>query len=363
MSGGSASGSAGSPTSSGGSGTSTCDNAACVPTVLLGSAGLGSRSYKSGVVLDGGSIYLTRQILDLTAPSALDYWLRVTMVDAVSGGTRVLSGPAELASTTWSDVTPLAIDSTDVYWFSRNDPTDMSSWTPGPIYLRRTPKGRAEPTDLARFEAGAGTTPLAIAVDDTYVYWTSLQQGIYRYPKTGGDGKTPELVKSATGVSWPLALAGDYLYWADTTTYQILRKGVSATTLSDELTVSQGPTAGTKDVCGLIWSGAELYFAQCDSPYEVHRVGAAGESDLVLGSSGEDPNLTSVPHGSVALDADNLYFLGSQYLYRLPRTGGPAVAIAQAKSGSYEATSVFGVDDSAVYMLAGETSSILKARK
>jgi hypothetical protein len=367
-SGGSPAGVGGSSTSSGGS-TSACDGPACIPTVLFAPAGgssqIASRSNKPGVVLDGNRIYLARQALDATSISGLDYWLRITTVDVVSGGSRELAGPAELATPTWSDVSPLAVDSTYVYWFSRNDPIDMSTWTPGPIYLRRTPKDRSAPEDLARFAAGDGTKPLAMAVDDTYVYWTSLQQGIYRYPKTGGAGSTPELVKSATGVSWPLALAGDYLYWTDVTAQQVLRKGVSATTLAEELVVSNGPTAGTKDVCGLKWTGSELYFAQCDSPYEVHRVSAAGESDVVLGTSGEDPYLTGVTHGSLALDADNVYFLGAQYLYRVPRAGGPVVAIAQAKSSSYEAAYVIGVDDSTVYLLASDNSFsvILKVAK
>ena len=63
------------------------------------------------------------------------------------------------------------------------------------------------------------------------------------------------------------------------------------------------------------------------------------------------------PAGQVLPSQGVEHLLADPRPLRIPRHA------LQTTSGSYEATSVFGVDDSAVYLLAAETSAILKAPK
>src|SRR5207249_2500548 len=77
-----------------------------------------------------------------------------------------------------------------------------------PGIVGRVPKHGGPVTELA---AHVGH-PVAIALDDAYVYWTDEDSGtIGRIAKGGG---APQTVATTSIGAWPLAVDGERVYWA-----------------------------------------------------------------------------------------------------------------------------------------------------
>ena len=67
--------------------------------------------------------------------------------------------------------------------------------------------GKCQPLELA----SDGSGPVAIALDDTYVYWASYLTGVKRVSKQGGSVEA-----IATGQAYAIALDANSVYWIDT---------------------------------------------------------------------------------------------------------------------------------------------------
>lgn len=63
--------------------------------------------------------------------------------------------------------------------------------------------------------ASGNSSYWAIALDETYVYWTDVERGlILKVPKNGGD--VTQLASTSSNVSVAVAVYGDFVYWAET---------------------------------------------------------------------------------------------------------------------------------------------------
>lgn len=101
----------------------------------------------------------------------------------------------------------IAIDSTNVYW------TDIEG---GNIMYASLGAINAAPTILASGQGTAGSTsgePLDIAVDATNVYWTTRQGGtVMTVAKSGG---TPVTLAAGGSFTGPIGVDASYVYWID----------------------------------------------------------------------------------------------------------------------------------------------------
>ena len=57
---------------------------------------------------------------------------------------------------------------------------------------------------------------------------------------------------------------------------------------------------------------------------EIHQLGLEPGTDVLLTSAPADDVVTNYYQGSLAVDADFVYFLGSEWVHRTPRGGGAA---------------------------------------
>jgi hypothetical protein len=154
------------------------------------------------------------------------------------------------------------------------------------------PCGTVDTTVLAR-----GNSPLAIAVDDDYVYFTTwgLTPGsgvVAKVPKCGGDVVT---IANTDSASWTIALDDDSVYWGADPTYgsdgKVIRapkSGGAATTLAVGLS---NPLYIAVDDTDVYWSSPTGGI--------VAKVPKAGGSVTTL-TSADDPQFVAVDEASIA---------------------------------------------------------------
>jgi hypothetical protein len=162
------------------------DKTGANPTTLLATAGL------SAVVVDGSFAYVVEH-----APQG-----RLLAVPKAGGTALVLAATL---------VEPLAIDLAggEVYITEQGDAS-----TGGAIGEIAAPAAGAQQADVAAFAriVTAAHTPVDLAHDATYLYWTADRDGLMRAPLAGG---TPELrMGTAAAGNAAVAIDGDYVLFA-----------------------------------------------------------------------------------------------------------------------------------------------------
>jgi hypothetical protein len=220
---------------------------------------------------------------------------------------------------------------------------------------------------IASVNARVGTQRVAfgLTVDATDAYWGLAKDGLYRCPKTGC--ASPQLVKALMDQTPALNVIGSYVYWGSLTQAGVWRRGLSGTVQGVEEQLSPGPQTGPFPVCGSFQEGASFFWAQCDGAHEVHVVDTTKPSDTRLAFVPEDQATTSYPHGSVVADAQYVYFLGSTYAYKVPRSGGPwqTIGVLRQRIGTeqVDVNHLIGVDANFVYLADTRKSAIFKLKK
>lgn len=125
------------------------------------------------------------------------YWLTQDAVMRVP----LEGGPPTALATNQQSAVAIAMDDTAIYWTR----ADAGAGKPGSI-MRKPKLGGPEVT-----LAEAGLAPMGIAVDETHVYWTDLENGrVMRVPIDGG---TPTIVAASQGKPCGIALDATNVYW------------------------------------------------------------------------------------------------------------------------------------------------------
>jgi hypothetical protein len=197
----------------------------------------------------------------------------------------------------------LAIDSSFVYF-------DLSS----AHEIARVPKCGGE----AEVIVDNLVTPLAIAVNDTHVYW--LDQGtqhgagqLARRPKVGGPIET--LATALLG-PWPLALDGGHAYWGDA-------HGTGA------LPLDGGPISRLSYAASYVGMALDDTYAYWGNGLSVGRFLKSGGGDEMLAQLTLDPTTGDFIVWCAAVDTSNVYvtvYIGP--VFGIPKTGGAPVQLA-----------------------------------
>src|SRR4029077_20845868 len=120
----------------------------------------------------------------------------VKAVTLANGAATTLSTTSEAISTLYDGRSPVALDATHVYWFSRTI-GDSSL-----LRLRRALKTGGGQEDVLAIDdtiATAPAKPLVMATSGAYVYWAAIGNGIFRCPTSAaGCGAGAELVVPTT---------------------------------------------------------------------------------------------------------------------------------------------------------------------
>jgi hypothetical protein len=345
-----------------GGGPPSCTAPSCTPSLLVqvGTApGSVSRAiYINGTVLDGKTIYAVAQVIG-PAGTVLTPTCEVSAIDVTSGSRMIVSGADEYSIS--GDTTVVAADATDVYWFSR------SRGTPELLSLRKLAKGTRNVQSIGSLNItfNAQKVMFGFTVGATDVYWGITNDGIYHCAKT--DCSSPTLLKALSDHIPALIELGSYIYWGSATQGDVWRRGLSGPMQGVEERLAMGPMTGPAAVCGFAVDGPSLFWAQCDGAHEVHVINTMTPSDTRLAFVPEDQGSTGETHGSVAVDAQSAYFLGSKYAYRVPRSGGrpQAIGVLDLKivDQSVELNRMIGVDANFVYLLATAQAAIFKLQK
>jgi hypothetical protein len=197
----------------------------------------------------------------------------------------------------------LAIDSSFVYFdlYSAHE-------------IGRVPKCGGE----VEIIVGNLVSPLAVAVNDTHVYW--LDQGaqlgegkLARRPTAGGPVET-----LATGIAgpWPLALDGGHAYWG----YDM---GTAA------LPLSGGPISHLSDAHSYVGMALDDTYVYWGNDHSVGRFLESGGGDEVLAQLTPDPTTGDFVVWCAAADTSNVYvtvYIGP--VFGIPKTGGAPVQLA-----------------------------------
>jgi hypothetical protein len=333
---------------------STCDQGLCTPVILELGSGNGFMLTGSGILLDGDRLYyhVYTDQPGYTRPPRSVRW-----ISTGGGPYHELSSSDEVGHLDDpADDTPLAVDGTNVYWFS------YLSGDPAHLQLRSAPKdGSAAATSIGIFSKPAtgtlGWYPEGMAVDANYVYWLAYHDGLYRFPKTGPTTAQPELMHALPGEdTFGLWIDAGWLYWASLVNGQILRYGLTSGGNPSYVDA----TSGGADVCALDVDGATLYWAQCGAPFNLRKAGVDGANPQPLATAGTDVARSLAMQGGVVVDDQFAYFVGSDYLHRVPKTGGQTEAIGHIQDSSLAATNprqLVGVDGQYVYVVVFDAAS------
>jgi hypothetical protein len=352
--GGSAAGSGGGGGGSGGSGTGGRGGSDALPRTLIVVPGTGSPglSYLGMTVLEGGTVYPV--VLNVFVTGTLTPATVVQAIQLSNGAATTLSTSDEFLSTNDESKSPVAIDGTYVYWFSRNR-ADTTM-----LRLRRAPKLGGAREDVTAFDSRIATAPaypLVTATGGGYVYWASNGNGIFRCPAAVGCGTGPERIVPTPDRSISMVVRGNWLYWASVSTGKVWRHGL--TTPVDQM-LDGGPTNGPAMTCGIAVSAdeTELWSIQCLYPYELRRVNVAAMTGTTIATAYGEP-LDASKDASLALGTDTVYFIGSGHVFSAPRSNAAATPQTLADlltPSGVVASAIIGIDDQYLY-LAGSADA------
>jgi hypothetical protein len=216
-------------------GKEDCQPSACQPTLFL------MAQEPVGIAIHAGTVYWAEQNRVFGASTAskekMHFWEPVAPAEVVAdesgvywthtSGKCVGHGPAdgrqmiEIGSCMGTRGGQIALDGTHVYWVVGAE----SDGGTGSI-MRAAKEGLvAEP--YASYE----TSPLAVAIDAKFVYWsnrTSENEGVIkRCPKDRCEDASVPFVEDAGDLT-RMAIDGDYLYWLDKGHSQVRRVSTTA---------------------------------------------------------------------------------------------------------------------------------------
>jgi hypothetical protein len=213
------------------------------------------------------------------------------------GGAFTVRAAATQLATGLSSPTAIALDATSVYWL--DDAGTVS----------KVPKAGGAVTVLASGLVG----PRDLAVDATSVYWTEQQGGTVR--KVGIDGGTVSLLASGLASPDGIAVDASSVYWADASGVKKMGLGGGAATLLSATDPRQG---GARDIA---LAGGTVYFVTAG---EIRAVPAGGGTTSTLFSAALGPQF-------IAADASAVYWteyhVNSMAVRSVPVVGGAATTV------------------------------------
>jgi hypothetical protein len=193
-----------------------------------------------------------------------------------------------------NNMADLAVDSSGVWWVSANTAQLFRNGQVASTY--------------------SGDPPVALALDDTYVYTTRFATNISRQPKSGGASVRIIPDDAATA---SLVVSGGYLYWITVDSRSIKRAplaGGTPETLASDQSVARS----------LVVDGSDVYWIT-DGSYQAPKT---GRIKLLRGGTGMPITLAEgQPFPSrIAVDAQYVYWLNGG------TTGAPGGVLRLAKS-------------------------------
>jgi hypothetical protein len=229
----------------------------------------------------------------------------------------------------------LAVDSTSVYWTSRNcTGSEGGTCSGGEIW--KAPIAGGQPSLLASVP-GAVTW---IALDSTTVYWTESDQGVHAMGLDGGATTTLVPGPGGGGESCVISVAGT-LYWTGGA------GGVERITLFG-MRLAPFPAGCSGGTLGITADATNLYWACVGSPYRgtIMEAPLNGGSVLTL-ASGQSA------YEGVAVDAARVYWTNGTAegtVMSVPIGGGTPTKLAkgiQPWSIVVDSTSIYWTDTAA----------------
>jgi hypothetical protein len=321
------------------------------PLTIVPGTGVPGTAYLNMMAFDAGTAYFATFDLTEGDPGSFTVLTPNVIVKAIplaGGAARRLSAAGEAAELLLGDLAPIAVDDTYAYWFSRtrDDTSELNR-------LRRAPKAGGGPEeDVAAIAPGPTTTSVTatvIVADGASVYWASDGSGIFRCPSAAGCPGGPQVVVDTSDEILGMVVRGDALFWNSVTSGKVWRHGL--TSGADDV-LDAGPSTGVAQACGLAVDGNDLYWIQCLWPYEVRHVRLDPLSVESIGNAtGETVDQSAA--GSLAVAPDAIYFMGSDHLFTIPRTGGSAVrpvAELTVAGTTVRAQVILGIDAAFVYL-------------
>jgi hypothetical protein len=204
---------------------------------------------------------------------------------------------------------PITVDPSGVYWadvWTSSQDND----TAGPILRTGLDGGPI-------LQLGLGPTkPVAVATDETFLYWGCHRGTVSRVSKPVG---LPEIIyappKGTTGFVSSLVVDGPYLYAATGPQASLLRIDRHSPEDVTVVLTSLWLLDMAIDETDIYWSNPKALFRSSKtdpSPVALYTTDAPDPHYFINGVSG------------VALDQENVYFADTSAIYSLPKAGGPA---------------------------------------
>ena len=201
---------------------------------------------------------------------------------------------------------PIAVDGTSVYWGNYDGNNTVTTAT-----LMKVPVEGGSPIALAASPYWID----AIALDETSVYWTTLNftttsGAVMKVPREGGTATTLASFTSLGEVPLPIAIDGTSAYWA------YYRPDYGGTVASVPLAGGSVATlvSGQEDITALAVDGTNIYWATTST--DVRRVPLPG------GTWSTVATLPGSRLGDFAVDATSAYWTQWNHLGKVGLDSG-----------------------------------------
>jgi len=279
-----------------------------------------------GIVSDGSHVYWTNAGDGSTATGSL---MRVPV-----GG-----GPVEELANGLINPSEVDVDDTNVYW--------VAYGTSGPNGgLSTVPKAGGPQVDLVTGYTQVWDLVVVGTSGSARVYYTCNQCDggvagrVEWVPVSGG---TPTEVADQQGLPASITTAGDYVYWVNRDSQQVMRADTNGAGLemTADADAADGITAGE---AFLFWTASEQ-----DTVYRMPLLGGTVEQ-LASG------NAYSF---GIAADEDFVYFLAGPSLMRVPAQSGQAYPYVTGQNLPYQVA----IDDTNVYFTDYLAGTVMQAPK